>query len=158
MRPRVELSLAIGVIAVGLLLLLGVLRIGAGAGYDRIGPRFFPYVVATGFVVLGGWYAVSTWRNRRPVVGILPEREQTHQLNWTAFGYLTLSFVLCLAMLEPVGFVVASSVQFWLVTRAFRSRRTVRDAAVAVVVALVVYLAFSRGLGLALPSGWPFGA
>jgi hypothetical protein len=50
-----------------------------------------------------------------------------------------------------VGFVLASSLQFWLVTQAFGSRTRLRDALVAIVVALTVYLAFSRGLGLALP-------
>ena len=151
MRSRVELSLAFGIVSLGVLMLGGVFRIGAGAGYDRIGPRFFPAVVAIGLVVLGGWYAVSMWRNSRRGLDLPPEGTNTPPLNWKAFGYLTLSFILCVAALERVGFVVASSVQVWLVTRAFESRSTLRDAVVAVVVVTAVYLAFSRGLGLALP-------
>jgi putative tricarboxylic transport membrane protein len=151
MRSRVELSLAFGIVSLGVLMLAGVFRIGAGAGYDRIGPRFFPSVVATGLVVLGGWYAVSMWRNSRRGFDLPPEGTKTLPLNWRALGYLTLSFILCVAVLERVGFVVASSIQVWLVTRAFESRSPVRDAVVAVVVVTAVYLAFSRGLGLALP-------
>jgi putative tricarboxylic transport membrane protein len=147
MRSRLELVLALAVIAAGVSLLLGAFRIGAGAGYDRIGPRFFPYVVATGLVGLGGCYAVSMWWSRRPSA----EDEPTSPVNWVAFGYLTASFLLQVVILEPVGFVLASTLQFWLVTQAFGSRTRGRDAVVAVVVALTVYLAFSRGLGLTLP-------
>jgi putative tricarboxylic transport membrane protein len=153
MRSRPELSLALGVVALGVFLLARVVQIGAGAGYDRIGPRFFPYVVAIGLMVLGGWCAVSSWRNRRSARGPLPGHELTGPLNWRSFGYLGLSFLLCLALLESVGFVIGASVQFWLVTRAFDSRRPVRDAMVAVLVAASVYVSFSRGLGLALPPG-----
>ena len=151
MRSRVELSLALGVVALGVLMLVGVVRIDAGAGYDRIGPRFFPFVVATGLVTLGTWYALSLWRNKRPALEIPSQRENPPRVNWVAFGFLTMSFILCVGALERVGFVMASSVQFWLVTRAFESRRPIRDAVVAVVVATTVFLAFSRGLGLALP-------
>jgi putative tricarboxylic transport membrane protein len=151
MRSRVELVLALVVILAGVLLWSGALRIGAGAGYDRIGPRFFPYVVATGLMVLGGCYAVSMWWSRRPIAQVRVDDEQTAPVTWRAFGYLTASFLLLAVMLERVGFVLASSLQFWLVTQAFGSRARLRDALVAIVVALTVYLAFSRGLGLALP-------
>jgi putative tricarboxylic transport membrane protein len=147
MRSRVELVLALVVILAGVLLLSGALRIGAGAGYDRIGPRFFPYVVATGLMVLGGCYAVSMWWSRPPSA----KDEARSRVNWLAFGYLTASFLLLVVMLEPVGFALASSLQFWLVAQAFGSRTRRRDAVVAVVLALTIYVAFSRGLGLALP-------
>ena len=45
------------------------------------------------------------------------------------------------------------ALQFWLVARAFRSRRPGRDFLIAVALSLIVYLAFSRGLGLPLPAG-----
>jgi putative tricarboxylic transport membrane protein len=154
MRSRVELSLAIGIVALGVVLLLGAFRISAGAGYDRIGPRFFPFVVATGFVILGAWYAVSIWRNRWLAPEFSTDSAKANRLNWSAFGHLILAFTLCLALLGSIGFVMACSVQFWLVARAFGSQRPVRDAVAALVVATAVYIAFSRGLGLALPSGW----
>jgi putative tricarboxylic transport membrane protein len=132
-------------------MLVGAFQIDPGVGYDRIGPRFFPFVVATGLVVLGSWYAVSAWWNSKRLLQHLPQRDEASHLNWMASGLLALSFVLAVTMLERVGFVIASSIQFWFVTRAFGSRRSVGDALVAVVVATVVYLAFSRGLGLALP-------
>jgi putative tricarboxylic transport membrane protein len=131
-------------------LLVETAGIGAGAGYDRIGPRFFPYVVTAGLIALGVWHAISSWRDRRASGPPRP----TSELNWISLGLLGLSFLLSLALLESMGFVVASSAQFWLVSRAFDSRRPLRDAVAAVLVATSVYVVFSRGLGLALPPGF----
>ena len=50
----------------GLLLLAGVRGIAPGAGYDRIGPRFFPIVTATGMILLGAVLAISARRRRPP--------------------------------------------------------------------------------------------
>jgi putative tricarboxylic transport membrane protein len=146
---RTEASLAAAVVVVGLLLLAGVPGIGPGAGYDRIGPRFFPVVTATGMILLGAVLAISA-RRRRPPVECSAD---TTPLNWKPFGYFALAFLLFIALLEPAGFAIAAALQFWLVARAFRSQRPARDVLVAVVLSLIVYLAFSRGLGLPLPAG-----
>jgi len=61
--------------------------------------------------------------------------------------------LLNLALLERAGFVIASSVQFWLAARAFHSNRPARDAVVGVLLSAIVYFAFSRLLGLTLPAG-----
>jgi len=48
---------------------------------------------------------------------------------------------------------LSATALFWLVARAFGSRRPARDAVVAVLLSVLVYQAFTRGLGLTLPSG-----
>ena len=146
---RTEASLAASVAGLGLLLLAGVRGIAPGAGYDRLGPRFFPIVTATGLILIGAVLAISARRRPPPTES---SREST-PLNWKPFGYFALAFVLFIALLEPAGFAIAAATQFSLVARAFRSRRPGRDVLAAVVLALVVYLAFSRGLGLPLPAG-----
>ena len=74
-------------------------------------------------------------------------------LNWVPFGYFAAAFVLFIVLLDRAGFAVGAALQFWLVARAFRSRRPARDFLIAVALSLTVYLAFSRGLGLPLPAG-----
>lgn len=146
---RTEASLAASVIIVGLLLLAGVRGIAPGAGYDRIGPRFFPVITATGLMLLGAVLAIAARRRQRPVqsaAGPTP-------LNWVPFGYFALAFGLFIVLLDRAGFAIAAALQFWLVARAFRSRRPARDFLIAVTLSLIVYLAFSRGLGLPLPAG-----
>jgi putative tricarboxylic transport membrane protein len=144
---RAELALAAAVSALGVFLLLGVSKIRFGAGYDRIGPRFFPYAVAAGLIFLGCWLAVGA------IAGGREKGSEQQPLHWAPLAYLTLGLILNLALLDRAGFIVASTVQFWLAAHAFHSRRPLRDAVVAVVVSVIVYVAFSEFLGLTLPAG-----
>jgi putative tricarboxylic transport membrane protein len=146
---RTEASLAASVVLLGVLLLVGIRGIAPGAGYDRIGPRFFPIVTATGMILLGVVLAVSARRRR-------PDAEPAAApaaINWVPFGYFALAFVSFIVLLEPAGFTIAAALQFWLVARAFRSRRPARDLLIAAALSLIVHVAFSRGLGLPLPAG-----
>jgi putative tricarboxylic transport membrane protein len=133
----------------GVLLLAAGQGIAPGAGYDRIGPRFFPIVTATGLILLGAILAISA-RRRSPTATTAAD---TPPINWVPFGYFALAFLLFIVLLERAGFAVAAALQFWLVARAFRSRRPARDFLIAVTLSLIVYLACSRGLGLPLPAG-----
>ena len=151
-RRCAELSVALAVLALGLVLLVASSEISFGAGYDRIGPRFFPIVVGAGLILLGGGLAFAAVRGQvKKNAAESPKLE--NRLNWAALGYLSLALLLNLIFLETAGFVIASSLQFWLVARAFHSKRPMRDALVAVMLSAVVYFAFSRILGLTLPSG-----
>ena len=141
------------VVALGVFLLLGISDIPLGAGYDRIGPRFFPYAVAAGLILLGGMLGISTFRVKNTTPKASELSTPSAPLNWVSLGYLTLALLLSLALLNRAGFVVACSAQFWLAARAFHSKRPVRDAIVAVVLSTVVYFAFSHLLGLTLPAG-----
>lgn len=141
-------DLAVGLAAVGLgiYLAVGSFTIQLGSGYDRIGPRFFPYLVAAGLILSGSWLAFVT-RNRKKTED-RGGRTRALPLIW-----LTLGLLLSLVLLEPAGFVLSSSVLFWMVARSFRSERPVRDAGVALVLSTLVYFTFTRGLGLVLPAG-----
>ena len=150
---RGDLAIALGVVLLGIGLAAGAFGIRFGVGYDRIGPRFFPYLVSVGLIFLGSWLAVAALRDK----GGSPVNEDQGEFpvptNWSGLGYLSLALLLNLLLLEQAGFVMASTAQFWLGARAFGSRRPARDAVVAVLLSIVVYLAFTRGLGLPLPSG-----
>jgi putative tricarboxylic transport membrane protein len=149
---RTETALAASVVVLGLLILAGAGRIAPGAGYDRIGPRFFPVVTAAGMILVGTVLGIAA-RRRRPDATVAAATAAAVSLDWRPFGYFALAFLLFIALVEPAGFAVAAALQFWLVARAFRSRRPARDVLIAVVLPVIVYLAFSRGLGLALPAG-----
>jgi putative tricarboxylic transport membrane protein len=49
--------------------------------------------------------------------------------------------------------VIASAVLFCCVAYGFGSRRYLRDAAIALLLAIIVYVGFTRGLNLPLPAG-----
>jgi putative tricarboxylic transport membrane protein len=54
---------------------------------------------------------------------------------------------------EPLGYVIVSSIVFWLTAWAVGARHVLRSAVIAVVLSLVVYLAFTRLLDITLPAG-----
>jgi putative tricarboxylic transport membrane protein len=158
---RADVVPAVGLIGLGGVVLSGISQIGFGAGYDRIGPRFFPYVVAVGMLGLGAALLLQRWLGRQAspqYVGRVPrsgpaEDAAQPKLNARPLVYIGFGLLLFLILMERAGFVVASTLQFWLVARAFDSRRPVRDAVVAILLAISVYAVFSYGLGLTLPSG-----
>jgi putative tricarboxylic transport membrane protein len=61
--------------------------------------------------------------------------------------------LLFVAALDLAGFVIASTLLSVSVAAGFGSRRPLRDAAAALVLSVILYVTFTRGLGLALPAG-----
>ena len=145
--------MALGVIVLGIGVGLGSFGIPFGAGYDRIGPRFFPSVVAAGLTLLGSVLAVAAIRAKRLQPAAAEVAGAGSSANRRALGFLAVGLLLNLILLEHTGFVVASSALFWLAARGFGSERPIRDAVIALLLSLLVYAAFTRGLGLTLPRG-----
>ena len=150
MTARADRLLGGGAILLGLVLVAGAFGIETGFGYDRIGPRTAPYAVALGLLLLGAALIAPALRGRP----YRDRRKTAASPRWAALGWLTLAGLLFLALAGRAGFIVAASLQFWLVARAFSASRPLRDGVVAVLLAAAVYAAFSRGLGLALPAGF----
>src|SRR5919198_3884058 len=134
-----ELGAAAVAIALGLVLLLGARGINFAAGYDRIGPRFFPYAVGVALIALGAALAVYL------VLGSSAERQNSdaEPITWRPLGWVTAALVASVLLFDRAGFVIASAVQVWLVARGFGSKRPIRDAVVAVLLSGIVYVSFS---------------
>jgi putative tricarboxylic transport membrane protein len=139
-------------ILAGFILLLGVFvavetaMLRTGPGYAAIGPTLFPWLVAAGLLLVG--------------VALLHEARAGAIAHPTGFELdlppalaVTAGLVLQMVLIKPLGFVLASALLFVAVAYALRSRRIVLNAAVGLVLCAVTYVAFTRGLGLALPAG-----
>lgn len=142
---------------------LGVLALGAGAavvaallpaegGYSGIGPNFFPALVAGGLVALGAWLLCEAltggWRR-------IPH--ETEKFQRRGFAWVTAGLLLHMALIGWAGFVIAGAVLFTFVARGFGSHRFLRDLAVGVALALLIYLFFAQVLNVDLPAVWtPF--
>lgn len=149
-----ELAGALIAGGLGAFLLIHASDIPFGAGYDRIGPRVFPYAVAIGLMVLGALLVLARLRAQAtPAVGPAASEAAPSAVNLVPLAWLGAAIVLVPLTLERIGFVAAAAAQFWLTARAFHSRRPWRDALAAIAVAVVVYVAFARGLGMELPQG-----
>ena len=147
-----ELAIALGLVALGSFVIYETQNIAETQGYAQIGPRLFPYLIGVGLTLCGavlGWEALSGgWRH-------VPLDEAHEAPDWMAFGVISAGVILHMVVIGWAGFIIASTLLFVLIARGFGSRKPVRDAIIAVVLAVVVFFLFTKGLGLNLPKG-PF--
>jgi putative tricarboxylic transport membrane protein len=119
------------------------------------GPATAPLMVTGLWVAVSLSYLVSALRGR------LPKEEETDegQVRWLTPGLLLAALAVYAVVLKytVVGYVIATALFFFGSARllSVRSWRevVVRDAAVAVVLPVVVYLLFTKVLGITLPAG-----
>ena len=144
-----RLALSIGIVGLGIFFLVEAAAIRVLPTYARIGPRFFPYLVAAGLIVLGAILAWRAWRGRdsdADAGGDAPADKLNMAL---VIGGLVLQSL----VIEHIGFVLAATITFVLTTLGFGSRRWLLNVAIGFVLAVISYVGFTRGLGLQLPSG-----
>ena len=97
---RVEFFIALAAIGLGLFVLVGSFSIDFGAGYDRIGPRFFPYLVSAGLLISGGFLAREVLKRRIPT-----DEASGSQTRLSGIGTLSLALGLSVLLLDRAGFM-----------------------------------------------------
>ncbi|WP_190394777.1 tripartite tricarboxylate transporter TctB family protein [Nocardiopsis deserti] len=133
-------------------------------GDSSPGPQVFPAIVAMLLCLSGVGLTVRVvTRERRrsassapaPAPAEPPEPEQAAdtRVDWRTLLLVVLSFVVFLAVLRPVGWILSAAALFWAVSFALGTRNHALNAAVALVFSCAVQIAFSTGLGLNLPAG-----
>jgi len=148
-----EAAIAAGLVAIGLFVALQTYALPEAPGYAKVGPRLFPGLIAAGLVICGVLLL------REALTGgfrKIPESARP-PLDWPAFGWVSAGVLAHMIAIGWVGFIVTSTILFACVARAFGSRRVLRDVLIGAAVAVVVFVVFTQGLGLALPSGLPKG-
>jgi len=143
---------ALTVIILGGIILTQVSRVGTGAGFIVVGPRIFPTVVGVGILVLGLLFLLRTTvlLDNDLVVEVTAEEATT---DWHTTFQTLLSLVAYASLLHPLGYTLATALFFPIVGRILGSTRLRRDIIVGVALGLVIYLAFTRVLGVRLPAG-----
>ena len=141
-----EAILALAVLLLGLFLAIETALLRTGPTYSAIGPKLFPWLVAAGLLLVG----LALLREARS--GAV-EHPAGFELDASPLLLVTAGLVAQMLLMRSAGFVIASTLLFVAVARAFGSRRLARDAAIGLVLCAVVHVAFTRGLGLGLPAG-----
>ena len=145
-----EVAIGIGTILFAAIVGWQTLEIPAGAIYAQVGPNVIPWVVTGLLAVLGAILAVQglLGGNVEPL-----DDGQFGALDLAGGGWLLLGLALNVALIDRVGFILASTALFVCTARAFQSRKTLRDALIGFAVALVAYVGFDRVLGYKIGSG-----
>lgn len=115
--------------------------------YTTVGPSVFAWFVSGFLLVLGVLLLVAAFKG-----GWAADQEGT-LTEWGALGWVALGLLLNVALIEWIGFILASTLLFAFVARGFGSRKFPRDAAVGFGLALISYVGFDRVLGYKIGSG-----
>ncbi len=150
---RAELGLAGLLLALGVFLLVETQRIAVPVNANAVGPRFFPTVVGALLVVVALWLAADVLRGGHGEMEAAEDVDVSRSSDWRTLALLSAVFLGLAVVLEPLGFPVAAALLFFGVGASLGSRRWARDAALAVVLAVLVFVVFARGLGVGLPAG-----
>lgn len=158
---RGELVLAGAVVLLGLLVVWQTSEIRLTPAYSKVGPRVIPYLVGGGLIVIGLWLGVAQLFGRVRSGGGgaggtegSEDSDPTLATDWRTLGQLVGSLVAYLVLIEPAGFIVASTVLYTSAAFSMGSHRQARDLMVGLLLATILFLGFSRGLGLHLPAGF----
>lgn len=149
-RVRGQALVGIGVVAFSLVGFYQTAQIPVSPLYSKVGPTVFPYMTATGLLLLGLALIVQALRG---TWGDTDADKDDQPADHRSLGWLALGLILNVALIDLVGFVVASTILFVCTARAFGSASWTRDLGIAVVLALVAYLGFSRLLGISIGAG-----
>ncbi|MDQ4044980.1 MAG: tripartite tricarboxylate transporter TctB family protein, partial [Chloroflexota bacterium] len=151
-----EMFVALGVLALGIVMLVETQDIRVRQGVV-VSPRIIPQIVGAGLVSVAVWYGIDVIRGpRRGAAGgedsedVDPEAKT----DWSVIGIIAIGLVAYAALMEGVGFIVASAVLFVISAFAMGSRHIVRDVVIGAVLAVGIFLLFDRWLGVRLPEGW----
>src|SRR5215212_1228903 len=149
-----EMLLALWAVLFGILIVWQTTLIRLTPAYSKVGPRVIPYIVGAGMVVVGVWLAYEALTGGASL-GTTESEDADPALptDWRTVGLLALALFAYLLLIERAGFIIASATLFVVAAFAMGSRRLVRDIAIGIVMSTVLYLVFSRGLGLSLPAG-----
>jgi putative tricarboxylic transport membrane protein len=148
-RSGAEIALSLGVVALGIGVAAVTATLPSEGGYAGIGPNFIPAVVAAGIIVLGLWLGYEAFTG-----GWRSAAEHAERFEPRPFLWITAGLFAHMALIGWAGFVIAGTVLFACVARGFGSRRTVRDVAIGLVLALAIFLFFVKLLNVNLPAGW----
>ncbi len=150
-----EVLLSLATILFGAAVVWQTTQIRLTPAYSKVGPRVIPYIIGAGLILVGAWLLVEALRGHEAIPASTDSEDADPALptDWRTVGPLALALLAYLILLEPAGFVIASALLFVGAAFAMGSRKLVRDSAAGVIMAVILYVGFTRGLDLNLPAG-----
>lgn len=143
---------AVVILVVAAVVLADAIRISAEGGFGPSQPGFFPLIVGIGLVAFGIAFLLRT-----TALPDLPLREQAQdehaETHWRTLWTVIIGLVVYAYLMDPLGYIIATTLFFVAMSRVAGSRKWIRDIIVALLFAIVVYFGFTELLGVRLPAG-----
>ena len=154
LKGRSELGLAALLGAFGVIVILDALSLNVPYSQtDPVGPKTLPYIVGALLLVCAVLLAINVLRGGHGEAEGGEDVDLTHPTDWRTVVPLLGAFVLNIALIDTVGWVISGTLLFWGSVWALGSRHYIRDGIISVVMALGTFYGFYLGLGIKLPAG-----
>ena len=152
-RDLAELGVVVFLAVLGAVVLFDAVRLPEVAQRAAVGPAAVPTVVGLMLLVCAGFLAVDVLRGRRGEAEGGEDVDLTAPADWRTVLLLAGAFLANAALIDVAGWPVSGAVLFWGSTYALGSRHYARDAVLALVLSVLTFFLFGRGLGIDLPAG-----
>jgi putative tricarboxylic transport membrane protein len=148
-----EWAVSLALLGIGVVVLLDGLHQAASTSASGVGAGFVPKIVGVALIALSVALMVQVARGR---LGEPDEAEgdvDVRRTRWVPLAVCVAAALVFMVGVELLGYVIVSSIVFWLTAWAVGARHVVHTAVIGIALSLVVYLAFTRLLDISLPSG-----
>ncbi|CAN5879437.1 tripartite tricarboxylate transporter TctB family protein [soil metagenome] len=155
LQPDYAQYLVVAVLAIvgGFLIYTAVTLPDGFAKVDPVGPRFFPMVIGIAALVLAVILAIAIPRGSRGEADAGEDIDPDMPSDWRTVGLLVALFVAMILLVNPLGWVIMSTLFFGGAATILGSKHYVRNFAIGLILALASFYAFYSGLGIPLPAG-----
>lgn len=140
-------------LGIGVVVLLDGLHQAASRSASGVGAGFMPKVVGVLVIALSMALMVQVARHRHGQPDEAEGDVDVRRTRWVPLAVCVAAALVFIAGVESLGYVIVSSVVFWLTAWAVGARQVLRTAGIGIALSLVVYLAFTRLLDISLPAG-----
>jgi putative tricarboxylic transport membrane protein len=154
-KPDYAQYLVVAVLTlVGGFLVYSALTLSEGfAKVDPVGPKFFPMVLGIAALVLAVILAVAIPRGSRGEADAGEDIDPEAPGDWRTVGLLVALFVAMILLVNPLGWVIMSTLFFGGAATILGSKHYARNFVIGLILALASFYAFYSGLGIPLPAG-----
>jgi putative tricarboxylic transport membrane protein len=139
-----DLYVAIAIIVFSICYLFGANQINQAGSSATVGPRAFPIGIGILMLISGIWLALVTMRKQRAGDSMV----ELDPVDWRTW-VMAVGILLAYALLQPIiGFLIATPLMMFGEAWVFGSRKSKRDAIIAIVLTATAYVVFNYGLGI----------
>ena len=136
----------------GIIYFLATRNLPETAVADPIGPRAFPYIIATGMIIVGLLLALKreplTAKNRAVIFDLSTEKELMINIGYTCVAGIVFGLIL-----EPVGYLISTFLFMTAMMFITNGRRILYNLSIGLLFAVTTYVLFFILLEVSLPRG-----
>ncbi|GAA4511259.1 tripartite tricarboxylate transporter TctB family protein [Brevibacterium yomogidense] len=160
---RAGLAIPLLMVVIATYMLISQFTMDVAEDVDRPGPQFVPGLIIVALYAIAALLAIDIIRKPQPPeMAVLTDAAEVGKVHawytdWPRLAWAVGGFAVFIALLLPIGWVLAAAVLFWCIARSMGSTRYFFDISLGLLFSSTIYLIFGVALAVDLPSGLIFG-